>query len=635
MHSLHSIILHLFSRHKLAYGLMLSALFILSWFSQPAVSQAKLSEGTFQSIHPPLRLAIYYGWPSFVNHSQGNVNAAVRHFSQFDIVVLGDGLEHPFHADHKATATIIRQLVDRGVLVYGYVDMGVSTQNLSLSAAKRYVDEWYAMGVTGIFWDDAGFDFGVSRERQDILFDYTHQKGLSAFVNAWHLENVLADDPTPPHLGYEDFYLAESWMIGYGGYARMVDWQERIRKLDFYAKKIGVRVAAMGMGPVDGNATAPKHPYQLVYWSSALYGLDAVGYSDPYFGAGCALPNSLFIPPSEMPFYGNIFLDDPRLSLDEKTVTRHTDLGKVVVKLDGELSSAGFVPGDERLMTPVVTITPTNAPTLTPASSVTPTPTASPSPTPTASPLPAPTKVAFTNNLTISQQIRPHQVDDFLLVGDDIRIQIQIINTTGMTITSLSIRYNYAWNCLSYHYHTAIPDEDAYNGLTGVLEWRDLILIKGSPLAHGESWTIQVPFHLSKACYAAHNYVTVLQAQTEGGEILPVARNELIMHISTPKIITGKIFLDEDGDGKRSGSEMTGIPNLRVTATNRETGFIYTSVSNSLGNYFLKGLPPGRYLVNAPRIYDRDFQRTTWLPVEIFLNFLDDVRNLDVGYMHF
>ena len=80
-------------------------------------------------------------------------------------MVLGDGLEHPTHGDHAKTRTIIKLLVREGVEVYGYVDMGVSTQNLPLATAQQYVDEWRAMGVTGIFWDDAGADMGVDRVR--------------------------------------------------------------------------------------------------------------------------------------------------------------------------------------------------------------------------------------------------------------------------------------------------------------------------------------------------------------------------------------------------------------------------------------------------------------------------------------
>jgi hypothetical protein len=43
-----------------------------------------------------------------------------------------------------------------GKLPFGYVDMGVTTKNLSISQMQIAVNNWTAMGVKGIMWDDAG-----------------------------------------------------------------------------------------------------------------------------------------------------------------------------------------------------------------------------------------------------------------------------------------------------------------------------------------------------------------------------------------------------------------------------------------------------------------------------------------------
>ena len=65
----------------------------------------------------PVRLAIYYGYPSLVNGSNGSEEKAARVFSQYDAVVLGDGLEFPNRqlkpnptgdpVEHSKTAKII------------------------------------------------------------------------------------------------------------------------------------------------------------------------------------------------------------------------------------------------------------------------------------------------------------------------------------------------------------------------------------------------------------------------------------------------------------------------------------------------------------------------------------------------
>lgn len=92
------------------------------------------------AISAPAKLAIYYGYPSLVNEAGGNLTTATAHFAAFDVVVLGDGLEHPAHPDHANTVQIIADLVAGGTEVYGYIDMGVTTQNLSIASASRNYD---------------------------------------------------------------------------------------------------------------------------------------------------------------------------------------------------------------------------------------------------------------------------------------------------------------------------------------------------------------------------------------------------------------------------------------------------------------------------------------------------------------
>lgn len=96
----------------------------------------------------PKYLAIYYGWPSYVQYSNGNVTHAVMWFNDFDLIVFGDGIWKTTHGDRANTLNITRTLVGRGKKVFGYVDLGVSTQNLAVSQMKAAVNGWYLMGVT-------------------------------------------------------------------------------------------------------------------------------------------------------------------------------------------------------------------------------------------------------------------------------------------------------------------------------------------------------------------------------------------------------------------------------------------------------------------------------------------------------
>jgi len=95
----------------------------------------------------PKYLAIYYGWPSLVEHSQGDVTKAGNWFQQFDLIVFGDGIWKQTHGDHLKTENIIENLINGGKKVFGYVDLGVSKQNLSDAQMREAVDGWSAMGA--------------------------------------------------------------------------------------------------------------------------------------------------------------------------------------------------------------------------------------------------------------------------------------------------------------------------------------------------------------------------------------------------------------------------------------------------------------------------------------------------------
>jgi hypothetical protein len=99
------------------------------------------------SVKVPKYLAIYYGWPSLVENSQGDVTKASNWFEKFDLVVFGDGIWKTTHGDHAKTETIIGNLIARNKKAFGYVDLGVSTQNLSEAQMCEAVNGWSAMGA--------------------------------------------------------------------------------------------------------------------------------------------------------------------------------------------------------------------------------------------------------------------------------------------------------------------------------------------------------------------------------------------------------------------------------------------------------------------------------------------------------
>src|SRR5688500_20219405 len=79
----------------------------------------------------PAALAIYYGYPSLINGASGNVARAVAAFADYDVLVLGDGLQfadldarrRPAGAgsdEHHRTRAIIERLRARSASMQIY-----------------------------------------------------------------------------------------------------------------------------------------------------------------------------------------------------------------------------------------------------------------------------------------------------------------------------------------------------------------------------------------------------------------------------------------------------------------------------------------------------------------------------------
>ncbi|MBN1993657.1 MAG: hypothetical protein JW953_13230 [Anaerolineae bacterium] len=260
---------------------------------------------------PPARLAIYYGWPSLVNGAQGNLISATHVFSQFNVVVFGDGLEHPTHLEHANTKIIIQNLRKNEIEVYGYVDLGVSppTQNLPTDTIETYVNEWAAMNVTGIFYDDAGQDYGVTTSRLAQAINYAHAQNLAVFINAWNPTDVFTG-LIPWQDG--DWYLAESHPVTNDRCDHLDDWQRKSQLIATRAQT-NVRIAAVSTGsaPPPGSDWANYPPFKQALLAAYLFGFDAIGFTNPHYSACCEGENHLLPLPSASADAGIIDSDMP------------------------------------------------------------------------------------------------------------------------------------------------------------------------------------------------------------------------------------------------------------------------------------------------------------------------------------
>lgn len=234
------------------------------------------------------KLAVFYGWPSAVNASGGDVNLAAAVFKDYDQVIFGAGLEDPAHGDHANTQAIINHVDMANTDVFGYVDAVRPYEEI-----YEAVDRWETMGVKGLFLDNFGYDFGVAREKANALVDYVQYRGLQTFVNAWNIDDVFAStvDPNmnpqgiPPVIGPNDWYLSESFQIINGAYQNAANWESKTNKMINYRNTFGTKMAAVTT--IDASAY-DQNKMDYAYFSALLYGLDSFGWGEEFYSASSA-----------------------------------------------------------------------------------------------------------------------------------------------------------------------------------------------------------------------------------------------------------------------------------------------------------------------------------------------------------
>lgn len=231
------------------------------------------------------KLAIFYAWPSTINGAP-DIPTAVSHYQNYDMVVFGAGIEDPSHPDHTNTQTIINDPGMTSVAVYGYIDATIGYGSIFLA-----VDRWISMGVAGIFFDQFGYDFNVSRDRQNCLVEYVRFKGKHSFVNAWDPDDVFSsavDANNNPQgiaasIDGNDWYLAESYQIINGAYQSETDWRTKSDKMISYRSTFGTYMAAI---TTYDNSAFDQNKADYSYYSAILDDLDSWGWGEEFFSAG-------------------------------------------------------------------------------------------------------------------------------------------------------------------------------------------------------------------------------------------------------------------------------------------------------------------------------------------------------------
>lgn len=263
-------------------------------------------------------LLIFYAPPTTINAAY-DLDYATGILARYDDVVFGTGLEDSGNAYHADTATIMTKLttLSPSTVVWGYIDTGVSTGNLSLSTIYGQIDAWIAMGAGGIFLDVFGYDYGVSRTRQNAILTYIHSKNLGAIINVFDPDQALGSQVdvtynpagTPTAATNKDVLLLESWVFNTDAYtapyyATFSDVKTRGDKARTYRQNMGIRIFAVNIfqhaGATEGDVT-DRNAYAEALariWRLDGSGVSVSNYASTGADVSVVAPRFFAIPPT-------------------------------------------------------------------------------------------------------------------------------------------------------------------------------------------------------------------------------------------------------------------------------------------------------------------------------------------------
>jgi len=254
----------------------------------------------------PADTLVYYGWVSSFNYptNQWSVEAVAQDMSRYGIIVLGNGVADPQHGDYTNAMWVIDrvQALNPACMIFGYATLD---QDLALFQAD--VDEWAAAGVTGIFGDEAGYDFGVTRDQFNARVDDAHSHGLLVMANAWYPQHVIGTynniggypnstynpQKRASSLTSNDYLYLESLAVNTlaytstGGYEPCAQWTARKSAIETIRASFSINF--VGGCVISNSASNGQVLFDFAWASAIMLQLEAMGSSDDYYGSGSAI----------------------------------------------------------------------------------------------------------------------------------------------------------------------------------------------------------------------------------------------------------------------------------------------------------------------------------------------------------
>ena len=171
---------------------------------------------------------------------------------------------------------------------------------------QRRAEAWKGLAMRGVLLDDYGYDFAVTRERQNEAVRSLHRLELKVIANSWDPRQALDAElgpanpkalPTPLRKG--DYYLYESYLVSNGEWAGFKAWRAKAGTLSRLSASTGVAILSC----TTASPTCPvEEMWPFVAACAGLEGHCACAWGEPNFSAAdnqapwrerCALPAGL------------------------------------------------------------------------------------------------------------------------------------------------------------------------------------------------------------------------------------------------------------------------------------------------------------------------------------------------------
>lgn len=230
------------------------------------------------------KLAIYYGYPSSLNYEKNNyhLDMIVADLNEYDTIIIGDGLEESTHSDYQNTKDILHGTganlwyAPSGYSGYTWVSYGYITLMKDISSIQSAIDKWKALGVDGIFFDEAWYDFLIDnytftsktdvRNHQNTAINYAQSQGLKVIMNSWNIDDVFGTSfwEATTSLSSWDGYLMESFVYNphatetdYYEYDALESW-EKVQKATNYKNNFWVKIYCVWLLPNHSDITPER-----------------------------------------------------------------------------------------------------------------------------------------------------------------------------------------------------------------------------------------------------------------------------------------------------------------------------------------------------------------------------------------